>query len=91
VGRVWEWCSNPLHPYQDYEQPVNPEMTSHFDEKERALRGGCLHTQPQLRRPSLRVSAPPEAGYRFSGLRLVFPPALEEEALYVEQWQHFLN
>lgn len=91
VGRVWEWCSNPLHPYEDYEKPVNPEMATCFDERERALRGGCLHTQPRLRRPSLRISAPPGSGYRFSGVRLVLPPALEEEALYVEQWQHFLN
>ncbi len=91
VGRVWEWCSNPLHPYEEYEKPVNPEMATHFDETEKALRGGCLHTQPRLRRTSLRISAPPDAGYRFSGLRLVLPPALEEEALYVEQWQHFLN
>lgn len=90
TGRVWEWCSNSPQPYQDYEKPVNPEMATCFTDHARALRGGCLHTQHQLRRPSLRHAGPPDAGYLFSGLRLVLPPALEDEALYVEQWQHFL-
>lgn len=91
IGRVWEWCANPPQPYADYEQPVDPEMTSDFDPQTRVLRGGCLHTQPRLRRPSLRLWCVPGATYRFSGLRLVLPPALEDEALYREQWQHFLN
>jgi len=91
VGRVWEWCGNAPEPYEDYEKPVNPEMASRFDEESRVLRGGCLHTQPRLRRPSLRHWGPPGAGYLFSGVRLVLPPALEEEALYREQWRHFLD
>ena len=91
VGRVWEWCANPPMPYQDYEKPVDPEMASHFDEGARLLRGGCLHTQHQLRRPSLRHWGLPGAGYLFSGMRLVLPPALADDALYVEQWRHFLT
>ena len=91
IGRVWEWCANPPAPYADYEQPVDPEMISHFDDQARVLRGGCLHTQPRLRRPSLRHWGPPTSPWLFSGLRLVLPPALEEEALYREQWRHFLN
>ncbi len=91
-GRVWEWCSNPLHPYQDYEAPVDPEMrTQEFADQRPALRGGCIHTQPALRRISIRSAGLPDAGYLFSGVRLVFPPALEEEALYIEQWQRFLE
>ncbi|WP_456404478.1 SUMF1/EgtB/PvdO family nonheme iron enzyme [Thiolapillus sp.] len=90
-GRVWEWCGSPLHPYKDYEQPVDPEMrTLEFDDRHPTLRGGCIHTQPALRRISIRNAGLPDAGYLFSGVRLVFPPALEEEALYIEQWQKFL-
>ncbi|WP_456373676.1 formylglycine-generating enzyme family protein [Thiolapillus sp.] len=92
AGQVWEWCSNSLHPYRDYEAPVDPEMrTREFDGQHMALRGGCIHTQPSLRRISLRSSGLPQAGYQFSGLRLILPPALEEEALYIEQWQKFLD
>ena len=91
-GRVWEWCGNPLHPYKDYEKPVDPEMcTQEFDGRHPALRGGCIHTQPALRRISIRNAGLPGAGYLFSGVRLVFPPALQEEALYIEQWQKFLD
>lgn len=92
AGRVWEWCGNPLQPYKDYEKPVDPEMrTQAFENRQPALRGGCIHTQPALRRISVRHAGLPDAGYLFSGVRLVFPPALEEEALYVEQWQKFLG
>lgn len=91
-GRVWEWCGNPLHPYKGYEAPVDPEMRSReFDDQHPVLRGGCIHTQPALRRISIRNAGLPGAGYLFSGVRLVFPPALEEEALYIEQWQKFLG
>lgn len=91
-GRVWEWCSNLLHPYEGYEKPVDPEMASReFDHHHRVLRGGCLHTQPSLRRISIRHAGLEDAGYLFSGLRLVLPPALEEDALYVQQWQKFLE
>ena len=91
-GNVWEWCSNFLHPYQDYEAPVDPEMrTREFAGEYPALRGGCIHTQAALRRISIRSAGPADAGYLFSGVRLVFPPALEEEALYIEQWQKFLG
>jgi iron(II)-dependent oxidoreductase len=92
AGRVWEWCGNPLHPYKDHEPPVDVEMrTREFDDRHPALRGGCIHTQPSLRRISIRHAGLPDAGYLFSGLRLVLPPALEEEALYIEQWQKFLT
>ncbi len=92
AGRVWEWCANPLQPYKNYEAPVDPEMrTQEFDNRHMALRGGCIHTQPSLRRISIRNAGLPDAGYLFSGLRLILPPALEEEALYIEQWQKFLN
>ncbi len=92
AGRVWEWCSNSFEAYSDYEKPVDTEMAeSAFDGRHRALRGGCIHTQPSLRRISIRHAALPGASGLFSGLRLVLPPALEEEALYVQQWQKFLS
>jgi len=73
-GRVWEWCSNPFHPYPEYQPfpgdtfPI-PQSHQHY-----SLRGGSLHTQQVLRRPSLRHWADEADNFHFSGARLVFPP-----------------
>ena len=40
-----------------------------------SLRGATLHTQPCVRRPSLRRGGLPGDSQRLAGLRLVFPPA----------------
>lgn len=76
MGQVWEWCANPFHPYPGF-SPFPDASTSeiHFGEAQPSLRGGCLHTQPVLRRLSLRHWAPAEDRTGFAGLRLVFPPA----------------
>jgi len=75
VGRVWEWCANPLQPYEGYRVPVEPELqTRDFGTRTGVLRGGSLHTQPQLRRASYRKAGAPQARHLFSGTRLVLPP-----------------
>lgn len=73
-GRAWEWCSQPLHPYDGYDSPGDPELATDFARGDMALRGGCLHTQPALRRASLRHGQPAGRQAGFCGLRLVFPP-----------------
>ena len=91
-GRVWEWCNNLFQAYADYEAPVDPEMaTIEFDDEHFSQRGGCLHTQPSLRRISCRQSGKASHNFQFTGARLVLPPANEADALYIEQWQNFLN
>ncbi len=74
-GRVWEWCSNPFHPYTDF-QPASDGTgtTDDFDSNRFTLRGASLHTQRSLRRPSYRNQALPESRHLFSGMRLVLPP-----------------
>ncbi len=73
-GRVWEWCANPFHPYTGYEAPAYAEAaTRSFGAGHYALRGGSLHTQAPIRRPSFRQHAVPEQRALFSGVRLVFP------------------
>jgi iron(II)-dependent oxidoreductase len=75
-GRVWEWCANIFEPYSDYQRPDNDAYaTAEFDDEHRCLRGGCLHSQPELRRPSLRGRALPQWRHLFAGTRLVLPPA----------------
>jgi gamma-glutamyl hercynylcysteine S-oxide synthase len=70
-GRVWEWCSNAFHLYPAYHSFPGTQPTA--DETQAILRGASLHTQPVLRRASLRHWAPPSAHHHFAGTRLVFP------------------
>ncbi len=91
-GRTWEWCNNKFEAYADYVAPVDSEMaTAEFDGEHFSQRGGCLHTQPSLRRISYRQSGRASDNFQFTGARLVLPPAHEEDALYIEQWQSFLQ
>lgn len=91
-GRTWEWCNNKFEAYAGYVAPVDPEMaTTEFDGEHFGQRGGCLHTQPSLRRISRRQSGRASDNFQFTGARLVLPPAHEEDALYIEQWQSFLR
>ncbi|MBU0501299.1 MAG: formylglycine-generating enzyme family protein [Gammaproteobacteria bacterium] len=74
-GRVWEWCANPFEPYSEYQPPAELQRaTPDFDGEHRSLRGGCLHTQPAIRRPSFRNRGLPHQQFLFTGARLVFPP-----------------
>ncbi|MES9964587.1 MAG: SUMF1/EgtB/PvdO family nonheme iron enzyme [Candidatus Sedimenticola sp. 20ELBAFRAG] len=73
-GRVWEWCSNSFHPYDEYQPSEYSEgRTSDFDQDLLSLRGACLHTQPALRRISYRNRADAGANWLFAGVRLVYP------------------
>ncbi|MEW8397137.1 MAG: SUMF1/EgtB/PvdO family nonheme iron enzyme [Candidatus Thiodiazotropha sp.] len=74
TGRAWEWCSNPLHPYPEYQAFPDAELASPaFDEGHYTLRGASLHTQPMLRRASFRHWALPSDRHQFTTLRTVFP------------------
>lgn len=74
LGRVREWCGNDFTAYDQYERPKDPELATPFAPGQVSLRGASLHTQPQLRRASMRYWAKPEARHLFAGIRLVFPP-----------------
>lgn len=78
LGRVWEWCSNRFHPYPEF-TPFPDESCSmaDFESGKISLRGGSLHTQPVLRRASLRNRAAAEHRHLLSGIRLVFPPKFQ--------------
>ena len=75
TGRALEWCANTFAPYDHYEAPGDPELaTPAFDGRHVALRGATLHTQPCLRRASLRRCGLPGDNHLLAGFRLVFPP-----------------
>jgi iron(II)-dependent oxidoreductase len=71
TGRVWEWCGNPFHTYPDY-RPF-PSAQPAASPRQFVLRGASLHTQPVLRRASLRHWADRSDHHHFTGMRLVFP------------------
>ena len=74
-GRVPEWCGNRFEPYDQYQRPDDVELaTLELDGRHFSLRGAALHTQPCLRRPSLRRWGLPGDAHRLAGFRLVFPP-----------------
>ncbi len=75
TGRAWEWCANPLEPYDGYQVPDDPELaTPGLEAGLGTLRGASLHTQPLLRRASFRRGAAADDATGFAGLRLVLPP-----------------
>jgi len=77
VGRAVEWCANRFEPYDQYRRPDDGELaTAEFDGRHFSLRGATLHTQPCLRRPSLRRCALPGDNHRLPGFRLVLPPLI---------------
>jgi len=74
-GRVWEWCSNPFHPYTGHQPSEDGVLsTGEFPPDQISLRGSSIHTQASLRRPSYRNYSSAESRHRFTGARLVFPP-----------------
>jgi iron(II)-dependent oxidoreductase len=73
VGRVWEWCANSFHPYNGFNAfPYEGYSTPWFDGTHYSLRGGSLHTRPELRRASFRNFYTAEKRHIFAGLRLVY-------------------
>ncbi|MET0007804.1 MAG: SUMF1/EgtB/PvdO family nonheme iron enzyme [Candidatus Thiodiazotropha sp. 6PLUC4] len=74
-GRGWEWCSNRLHPYPEF-QPFPDESTSKelLSSNNHVLKGGSVHTQKVLRRASYRHWALPSERHHYTSARLVFPP-----------------
>ncbi|MGB5563689.1 MAG: SUMF1/EgtB/PvdO family nonheme iron enzyme [Sedimenticolaceae bacterium] len=74
-GRSWEWCANAFHTYPGYQAPPDPLLEPcPIDSGALVLRGGCLHTQPSLRRSTFRFCAAPGQRSLFAGTRLVMPP-----------------
>lgn len=75
VGRSWEWCANTFHVYPGHQAPTDTQLAPCATLGDAGmLRGGCLHTQPSLRRSTFRLCAMPQQRTLFAGTRLVLPP-----------------
>ncbi|MHB1515206.1 MAG: SUMF1/EgtB/PvdO family nonheme iron enzyme [Acidiferrobacteraceae bacterium] len=71
TGKVWEWCANTLYAYPGF-QPFPYERYSlpWLDGRHYVLRGGSVHTDACLRRPSFRNFYTADKRHVFAGVRL---------------------
>jgi iron(II)-dependent oxidoreductase len=74
TGRAWEWCSNTLHPYPEFQPFPDTSLSENtFSGRFYTLKGGSLHTQKVLRRASFRHWSSPSDHHLICTARLVFP------------------
>ncbi len=75
TGRSREWCANSFEYYGGYQKPSIGELQINAPPQDnRVIKGVSLHSQPSIRRTSLRKPARPEDQHFLTGTRLVFPP-----------------
>ena len=76
TGRVREWSSSRFHPYPGYKAPAIDELaTDEINQPDyMTAKGVSLHSQPSIRRTSIRMPIKPHQQQWLTGARLVFPP-----------------
>ena len=71
TGQVWEWCANTFHSYPGFRAyPYREYSIPWFDQRHFVLKGGCLHSQEEIKRPAFRNYYLADTNYLFSGIRL---------------------
>lgn len=76
TGLAREWTSSQFHSYPGYEAPAIQELASGELNQPGYMtaKGVSLHSQPSIRRTSLRMPVKPHQQHWLTGSRLVFPP-----------------
>ena len=70
-GNVWEWCNQPIHPYDGFKiDPVYREMSYPYFGFKKICRGGCWCVPEYLVHSSYRNAQLPETTYQYIGFRL---------------------
>ena len=76
IGEAWEWCANRFHPWPGFRPwPYREYSIPWFDARHVVLRGGSVHTEPEICRPGFRNFYTPETRHISAGLRLARTPA----------------
>lgn len=71
-GNVWEWCQEPLYPYDGFKiDPVYREFSYPFFGFKRILRGGSWACPSILINSRYRNAQMPDCRFQFTGFRLV--------------------
>lgn len=70
-GNCWEWCEDPIYPYDGYKiDPVYREMSYPFFGYKRICRGGAWCVPSFLITKSYRNAQSPECRYQYIGFRI---------------------
>ena len=71
-GNVWEWCMEPLYPYNGFTiDPVYREFSYPFFGFKKILRGGCWAVPDILINSRYRNAQMPDCRIQFTGFRVV--------------------
>ena len=71
-GNVWEWCQEPLYPYNGFKiDPVYREFSYPFFGFKKIVRGGCWAVPDILINSRYRNAQMPDCRIQFTGLRIV--------------------
>jgi len=71
-GNVWEWCQEPIYPYDGFViDPVYREMSYPFFGFKKICRGGCWAAPKILINPQYRNAQMPDNRIQFIGFRIV--------------------
>ena len=71
MGNVWEWCQEPIYPYDNFViDPVYREMSYPFFGEKRICKGGCWSVPDFLIHPRYRNAQLPTCREQFIGFRV---------------------
>jgi len=71
IGNVWEWCQEPIYPYDNFTiDPVYREMSYPYFGEKRICKGGCWAVPDFLIHPRYRNAQLPTCREQFIGFRV---------------------
>jgi gamma-glutamyl hercynylcysteine S-oxide synthase len=71
IGNVWEWCEEPIYPYNGFNiDPIYREMSYPFFGFKKICRGGCFAMPDYLIHSRYRNSQMPDCRVQFIGFRV---------------------
>lgn len=71
IGNVWEWCEEPIYPYDKFTiDPIYREMSYPFFGFKKICKGGCFAVSDVLIHPKYRNAQYPDCRIQFIGFRV---------------------
>ena len=71
IGNVWEWCEEPIYPYNEFKiDPIYREMSYPFFGFKKICKGGCFAVSDILIHPKYRNAQYPDCRIQFIGFRV---------------------